>query len=548
MNQSDLLDLSVNSEHHFVLLERKENKAKIVALLQSIASLGLGEDPIQQLVQVAQLGMQHLRKASEMSRLSSYPESRIEMKSLDSDRSFSRTDLQKCEHCGKHFQSVEILEQHMARRHAEPAGARTERKPPSRKGSFEHVQRAFAAKYAALEKSVFALNGQKTKVQDRLNRLDPSSSEVCTALRTAVKLQEELNNLLEKQKTLLDAQAVQVHALQSHLRGSDLSSCTMPASVPSHTASLASLAEPPRPPRYLNQSFWQRKRHLSRESLDSGPVFAPSSSTSQLNPHVPKEPMTGPKTSRRGLYRPNTRYRPLELSYSDMHDESLLQVKEKTAELKAMKGKYEVLVEKYGLELCACYQHSQEDIEVMRDSLEKTVNSIVNSENIEELQGLILGRKSSTDYSIARELILKKAQLLVSYQSTAPDLPLKLLPKGKPRVPPLCFSYCTDESLHANALPEPFPPLNPNSNQQIASSKLVFCEGRLEARVPTVQIVPISGPCVPLRQLRAVRESLITLDLNDSVSFSIVWGDEESDQEEWRVLGLEDAQRLGFFP
>lgn len=547
MNQSDLLDLSVNSEHHFVLLERKENKAKIVALLQSIASLGLGEDPIQQLVQVAQLGMLHLRKASEMSRLSSYPESRIEMRSVDSDRSFSRTDLQKCEHCGKHFQSVEILEQHIVKRHTEPAGARTERKPPSRKDSFEPVHRTFAAKYAALEKSVFTLNGQKTKVQDRLNRLDPSSSEACTALRTAVKLQQELNNLLEKQKSLLDAQAVQVHALQFHLRNSDLSSCTMPASVPSHTASLASLAEPPRPPRYLNQSFWQRKRRLSRESLDSGPVLAPSSSTSQLNPHVPKEPMTGPKTSRRGLYRPSTRYRPLELSYSDIHEESLQQVKEKAAELKAMKGKYEVLVGKYGLELCACYQHRQEDIEIMRGNIEKTVEEMVNLGDIEELKGMISDRKSHFDYSLTRDRIQKQAQLLVSYQSSSPNLPLKLLPKAQPRIP-LYFSYNTDDSLHANSIPEPFPQQKPTFIEKIPTSNMVFCEGKLESRVSTVRIVPISGLEVPiLRQLRGIRESLITLDLNDSVSFSIVWGDEE-DEEEWRVLGLEEAQRLGFFP
>lgn len=540
MNQSDLLDLSVNSEHHFVLLEKKETKAKLAALLQSIASasLGLGEDPIQQLVQVAQLGIQQLRLVPESG---SYQQARGQGKSVDSDRSFSRTDLQKCLICHKHFQGAESLENHMVRRHAEAAGARTERKPPTRKGSLEQVQRAFAVQYEALGKSVLALNGQQTKVQNRLNLLEPSSSEACAALRTAVKLQEQLNHLLEKQKTLLDAQAIQVREL--HLQSSCLSSCT----VPSHTASLASLAAPPRPPTCLNQPFWQRKRRLSRESIDSGPALGPSASTSRLGPQVPKEPVTGLKTSRRGLYRPSTRYRPLELSTSDMREETLAQVREKIAELKATEGKYEVMVEKYGLELCAAYKHSQSDIHFMRNSLAERVDAMVRSGQAE-----LQSKPKEGDYSTTRDNFSKKAQLLASFQAVSPDFPLKLQSKSRLRVPPLCFSYRTDESLHANPIPTPCFPLNLTPLQAIShtfTQNLTFYEGSLEARPSLTLVVPIPVSDISEgRQIRTVRESLITLDLNESVSFSIVWGDEESDGEEWRVLGMEDAMRLGFFP
>ena len=552
MDQSDLVDLSVNSEHHFVLLEKRENKEKLAALLQSIVSLGLGEDPVQQLVQVAQLGMRQLHLIPEGERLGSYLDARTEGKSGDSDRSFSRTDLQKCPICHKHFQGTESLEHHLVRRHAE-AGARTERKPPTRKGNFEQVQRAFAVQYEALEKSVLALNGQQTKVQNRLSLLEPSTSEACAALRTAVKLQEQLNHLLEKQRTLLDAQAIQFRELQSHIRDSGLSSCTVPASVPSHTASLSSFAEPPRLPRYPNPPFWQRKRHLSRESWDSGPALAPSASTSRLGPQAPKEPITGPKTSRRGLYRPSTRYRPLEMSTSDMREETLAQVREKTAELRGTEGKYEVMEEKYGLELCAAYKHSREDIEITRSSLGRRVDSLMRSGHTEELQALIAGKRNDAAYSTARDTISKKALLLASYQAVSPDFPLKLLPKSRSKVPLLHFSYRTDESLHANTIPKPSFPLNLSPLQTIShtfTQDLTFYEGSLEARVPSTLIIPIpDSPLYQLgRQIRTVRESLITLDLNESVSFSIVWGDEETDEEEWRVLGMEDAQRLGFFP
>jgi len=43
------------------------------------------------------------------------------------------------------------------------------------------------------------------------------------------------------------------------------------------------------------------------------------------------------------------------------------------------------------------------------------------------------------------------------------------------------------------------------------------------------------------------RESLLSLDYENSVSFSIRWGDEEEESGEWRGVSADEARRLGFF-
>ena len=549
MDKSEALDLSVNSELHFVLLERRENKQKIAALLQSItsASLGLGDDPIQQLVRVAQVGLQQLRQTCELSQPSSYPESRVEMKSVDSDRSFSRTDLQRCPVCSKYFPSPETLNHHINRRHAEGAGSRTERKLPSRKPTLDHLQQSLHTQYTALEKSISALNAQKSKLQEDFHLL--TSSTACVALQSAIKLQEKLNSLLEQQRELLDAQAVRVKEIHSYVRSSEGSLCTVPAS---HTASLVNLVEPPKPPKPVNTSFAMRKRKLSRGSLETGVQLNASASMSRLTPTVPVEPLSGPRTSRKGLYRPNTRYhRPLELSFSDLKDDPLAGVREKAAELKGVKARFEVMVEKYGLELCALFKHSQDEIESTRKSLSLSLNSLSISTNSDTFQTEISLKKQGSDYFLANENVLKKAQMLESYITTAPDLPLKLLSKGKNRVPALCFSYKTDESLHANPIPCHVPALQPCLPLTLYAPTLTFYEGCRFSTASCQFITPIPRESQEKEgkpRKSGVRESLITLDMENSASFSIIWGDESEEEEEWRAISMEDAQRLGFFP
>lgn len=74
---------------------------------------------------------------------------------------------------------------------------------------------------------------------------------------------------------------------------------------------------------------------------------------------------------------------------------------------------------------------------------------------------------------------------------------------------------------------------------------LEFREGAvIHTVLPTY--VGMAGPQRVAKSERQ-RESLLSLDYENSVSFSIRWGDEEEESGEWRGMSADEARRLGFF-
>lgn len=498
------LDLSV--------LDRPETKDHLISLLRSLAEAqaelcsSLPEDPIQQLVAVSQLGMEHMRlNKSGLTIRSEISSSRgrdpeKEVKKLKREvrqqrramanyefflrqpevsdtvnKALGRINTLKCVYCHKFFTSQHYLDQHVVRRHPELAGLGAERLKTSAATDRRHavlkhcrtesLSAGFLTQLEALQKVILSVNSQKAQAVQALQ--DVPGRKVSDKLREVMSLQQDLNKLLEQQQRLLADQIAHFKELQDYSPPISRSESQQTSFFDKASVGEAALES------------WRSEQSRKWE-LDG---------TSKLG-DVQEEWRNEAPTRRR--LEQGMDLAKIELSFKEAKGGKIVdlgEAKKKAELLRRTQGEFAFCPVKYGTALRSFYPHTEEDV----ISCRKQLIGEVAKQRIKPI---------AEEYMPLRAALAREADQL--------------------------------RALRCGLL-----------RRETVQTGLEFCEGAVVRTVMPTYV----GMSELKRNARSERqrESLLSLDYENSVSFSIRWGDEEEESGEWRGINADEARRLGFF-
>ena len=499
-----------HSQTHVVdvsLLERPEAKEQLLMLLHVLADVqtdlppSLPDDPILQLVAVAQVGIEHMRlnRSSLTSRSSEYsarshrlPDPDRELKKLTRvlkqqrralsnyefflrqpevtetiNKALGRLNTLKCAYCHKFFTAQYYLDQHVVRRHPELAGLGAERMKTDRREmiaktrQMEALNGSFFPVFESIQKAVLMVNSQKAqKIQSLMAEKDGKNKE---NVKEIVNLQAELTRLIDQQMRLLSEQMTQYREMQ--------------------------LIEGSSPP--ISRSESQQTSFFDRISLGETALeslqFKPKSdleNTGKIMDFLPE--------SKGNTIKKVTDLEKIEVSFKEAKL-NLAKIREKVGILMENERKFVVFEGKYGLEMKSVYFHTEEEIKKCRKDINREIYAKIN-ENPPKIE------KNRHFFTVKNQL--------------------------SQEIDRFCGNFSTSEDEI----------IDPNAG---------FQEGKIVKSTFCVFSGLKDGQKVGKHE--KMRESLLSLDCDNSVSFSIRWGDEDEESGEWRGISASEARRLGFF-